>query len=222
MDNIKEYIQNYFKQSVLSPCGSTISSKCYLRFDLGKGFENGTKKRVSQSVSRASKIFEEFFEPDDIIFIMINHCTYRNSDVKELWSGNDGYLENQIDDFSTLDILSNEMTVEEFDEALNENDELEMTDFTTTYIQRFVSQKVKMVNYKNIFEGIANLEMGFNPAINENIFFINQRNNVTLHMYDDRGCLLYASDCNTLESVYKKYNHWLVDDWRDVFDKYFL
>lgn len=63
--------------------------------------------------------------------------------------------------------------------------------------------------------------MGFEPSISELIYFINRRNNVAFHIYDDRGCLLFSELKETLKPTYTKFNSWLVDYHRSTFDKLF-
>lgn len=117
--------------------------------------------------------------------------------------------------------MSAENTIEEFDEALNDDGIMEMTDFTVTHIQEVVTQSISNIEIENIFRGIANLEMGFDPSIGERVYIINKRNNVVFYMYDDRGCLVFANLNETLKPIYSKYNDWLVDDYRNLFDKLF-
>ena len=223
MKNIQDYILSTFEDSDISPSKSTISSKYHLRFELGDNLKNGTKKRVNQSVLRAVTIFEEFFKPDDEIWILIKSYKHKNSAVKEFWRPTTGYLKSQFTGYELINKICFKETIEEFDEALNaETNLMELMDFTCTHIQNFFNLKVSDISYKNIIEGIANLEMGFNPSIGENIYFINPRNHVAFHMYDDRGCLLFSGNRETLKPTYNKFNQWLVDYHRPTFDEIFL
>jgi Domain of unknown function (DUF3885) len=222
MENIHEYILNNFAESDLSPAKSYIFSKYHLRFELGDNLKNGSKKRVKQSVLRATTLFEAFFEPNDEIWILINSWKSRNSSIKKAFRPTESYLEDQFADFDLINKVCIEETIEEFDEALNEETNLmQMKDFTCTYIQNYFKQKVSLIQYKSIIEGKANLEMGFKPSIGENVYFINPRNNVAFYIYDDRGCLLFSSDRETLKPTYVKYNQWLVDYHRATFDEMF-
>lgn len=49
-----------------------VGLKYQLRFELGEPFKNGTKKRVNQSTKRATEIFENFFNSDKNIYILIH------------------------------------------------------------------------------------------------------------------------------------------------------
>ena len=219
--NIKSYISEHFPKSDLSPVGSYISSENHLRFELGDGLENGTEARVNQCLLRATQIFEEHFKPNDTVDILIKTSEYAEG-TRELYLPNKEYFEKQIKGFNGLNIIKEIDTIEEFDEALNENDVMEMTDFTTIHIQRIVSQNLDNIEYKNIFKALINLEMGFEPSISERVYFINRRNNVAFHIYDDRGCLLFSDRKETLKPTYIKFNSWLVDYHRPTFDQLFV
>ena len=218
--NIKSYILENFTTSDLSPVESYISSEIHLRFELGLGFKNGTQERVQQSLYRATQIFEKHFKPNDIVHILIKTFEYKD-EIDEFYSSSKDYFESQIKGFNELKILKEVETVEEFDEALDENDVMVKTDFTTKHIQRIISLSLHDIEYKNIFKALINLEMGFEPAISERVYFINKRNNVAFHIYDDRGCLLFSDKSKTLESTYNKYNSWLVDYHRPTFVQIF-
>ena len=215
-----DYLNKYFAQSALSPEESTISSEIHLRFELGDPHENGSKERVDQSVFRATSLFKEFFKEEDEAWLLIKSFKYPRG-AKEFYSPTPGYFKNQISDMSSLDISCREITIEEFDEALNEKGELELTDFTTTHVQEVFHQKVSKIAFENIFRGIANLEMGFAPSISEIVYIVNRVNNVAFHMYDDRGCIVYSDNISTLKTIYKKYIDWLVDCHRETFDGIF-
>ena len=219
--NIKSYISKHFPQSDLSPTESYISSESHLRFELGDDLENGTEARVNQCLLRATQIFEEHFKPNDTVDILIKTFEYAEG-VRDFYSKNKGYFEKQINSFNDLSITQESEIIEEFDEALNENDVMEMTDFTTTHIQRIFSLELEKIKYKNIFKALINLEMGFEPKISERVYFINRRNNVAFHIYDDRGCLLFSELKETLKPTYIKFNSWLVDYHRPTFDQLFL
>jgi len=220
MNEFIEYLKDHFDQSDLSCNEFNIFSTFHLRFELGDTLGNGSKERVDQSTYRAKTIFEEFFKLDDDAWLLIVSRRYKG-DIKELFSPTDGYLKKQIKKFSSLKMLSRENTIEEFDEALNEDGVMEVTNFTTTHIQEVVCQSVGEIAYENIFHGIANLEMGFDPSIGETVYIINKRTNVVFYMYDDRGCLVFANLRETLKPIYKKYNDWLVDYHRETFDGLF-
>lgn len=44
---------------------------------------------------------------------------------------------------------------------------------------------------------------------------------MVFYMYDDRGCLVNSNKNDQLVHLYHKYNQWLVDYWREDFDRMF-
>ncbi len=220
MNDFIKYLKKHFDQCNLSHEEFNIFSKYHLRFELGDDLKNGSKERVDQSTYRAKAIFEEFFNDEDEACLLILSCRYK-SEIKDFFESTKGYLKDQIKNFSSLEVLRTENTIEEFDEALNDDGVMEMTDFTVTHIQEVVTQSVSNIETENIFRGIENLEMGFDPSIGERVYIINKRNKVVFYMYDDRGCLVFANSKETLKPIYSKYNDWLVDDYRKLFDKLF-
>ena len=218
--DIKSYISKHFNKSDLSPSVSCVSSSVHLRFELGLGFDNGTLERVNQGVARAAVLFEELFQPDDLIWLLIKSSQSRE-DAKEFFAPTSGYLEKQFEHFDAIEKRVYQETIEDFCETVDANNQPVMTDFTRIHSQQFFCQKVSNINYQNIFRGVANLEMGLEPAIGDIIYFVNPRNHIAFYVYDDRGCILYAAEKDTLRSLYIKYNHWLVDYHRATFDRLF-
>lgn len=220
--DIKAYLEKTYPSSDLTPPESFLDTRFHLRFELGDGFENGTVERIDQCVSRASTLFEEFFLPSDEVWILVNSCKYHSEHIVDFFHPTPGYLEKQFKSFDSTEKTIYQETIEEKAEALNENDELVMTDFTRTHFQTFFTHKVSDIHYRDIFRGIANLEMGFDPSIARSTYFINTRNHVAFFMYDDRGCKLFSSKRKTLQPTYQKFNEWLVDYHRETFDNIYL
>ena len=171
MDELIKYLQSTFAGSNLSPSEFDFSSEYHLRLELGEGFENGTLERVDQSTARAKTIFEVFFAQDDDVWVWVNKCDLDGG--LEFFSATEGYFEQQILDYSTLDVQHREeVVVEDEYEVVNDDGVTETIKPILTFKQKLVK-----IKYENILRAIANLEMGFEPAINERIFFINKRNN---------------------------------------------
>lgn len=62
---------------------------------------------------------------------------------------------------------------------------------------------------KEIIEGIANLEMGFEPCIQQDLVFFCPLTTNALHMYDDRGCDIWSNNKENLQIIYKRLNSWI-------------
>lgn len=62
IQEIFEYIDNNFPN---------FESDIHIRFELGEPFRNGSKRRIKQVNKRVVKIFEETFNQNDFIYVLI-------------------------------------------------------------------------------------------------------------------------------------------------------
>lgn len=65
-----------------------------------------------------------------------------------------------------------------------------------------------------MFQAIANRERGGVPAIGSGVFVIEPRVEIIMHMYDDRGLDVIATNIDTLRPLYKKFKEWVLEDQR--------
>lgn len=174
--------------------------KIHLRFELGDGHANGTSRRVDQATERALVLFERCMLPTDSIVLILNEFGFSGDELNP--TDPDGYLATLIPELSAC---CNAVIVNGED-----GEPLLRRSFIRTAKSRF--------DYRGILRGIACLEQGRTPCINESIYFVNESKSIEFYMYDDRGCLIYSSVAETLASLYIEYNGWLVDYYREHFD----
>jgi len=217
---ILDFIKKYFPSSNLEPTESYIYSDIHLRFELGDGYENGTKERVNHCFDKVVEIFEKLFDDNDDLILVIKSFKYEGA--SEFYKPTDNYLEKQITNIDKTKVIENIVTLSETDEFYDiEKDITEEATIITHHIQKIFETKLSNINYKNILKGIANLEMGFDPSISDSIYFINKSRKVALHMYDDRGCMVYAANKKTIQFLYDERYDWLVKYHIETFDKIF-
>lgn len=218
---IHSFLSEYFPDSQLDPINSFITHDIHLRFELGDGLENGTSMRVDHCVKKAATIFDHVFHNDDEIYMLVKHCQYDGA--KEFYEHTEGYLESQILNFDALKTLDKSSTTSETDNFYDPaQGESTLQTVATLHTQRTFPIDLKQTNYKNIFRGIANLEMGISPAISSTIYFINKSKKIVFYMYDDRGCMVYASNLESIRHLYNDFHHWLVPYHIETFDNLFL
>jgi hypothetical protein len=174
--------------------------RIHLRFELGDGHANGTSRRVEQATERALVLFERCMLPADSIVLIVNEFGISGDELNP--TDPDGYLGTLIPELAAC---SNTVIVNGED-----GEPLLRRSFIRTAKSRF--------DYRGILRGIANLEQGRTPCINESIYFVNESKSTVFYMYDDRGCLIYSSVAETLASLYVDHNDWLVDYHREHFD----
>jgi Domain of unknown function (DUF3885) len=86
--------------------------------------------------------------------------------------------------------------------------------------QRFIVKcKTYDINYIQMLKAICNQDMGINPRIFYNVYYININNNTIFHVYDDRGCDLIATSPKSIENVYQDYSRWILDYDRTKIEK---
>jgi len=194
----------------------SIYGEYSIRFELGGNLRNGTKKRVKQVVERATEIFRQTIENDDIVLVIEEYPNqfYDKNDV------NKDYL------YSLLkrDKLKRykgpfERTYFETD---NEGIKRELVFEELLDCDLLIGQMAQNeLDLQNIILGIANLEMGFEPCIPQDIVFFSPTTTNGFNIYDDRGCDIWSSDKEKLRHVYESLNNWILDYNRPEIDEIF-
>ena len=177
---------------------NSLHGQINIRFELGGKQSNGTIERVNQATARAVALFNDTFDnPKNEVFVLIHEYAEPTS-----FNASNEYLHRQF-------------PIKLFKEFYKEGSEKNG--------RRMIIGKLpaKDINIKNILNGIANTEMGFEPAIDQKIFFFDLLTDKAFHMYDDRGCIIWSDTVDKIRDVYIKRNEWIVDNYRPDVEKYF-
>ena len=181
-----------------------------LRFELGHELSNGSKERVEQATNRALEIFKDTFAIENEKLWLIS---YEYIGELEMYKEDNLY-------FNTLLPIS-KSTVTQFESNIKNGTFIDgEEEDAMVKISIALIEKMEL-NIRLIFEGIANLEMGLNPAIPQRIYFYSTKTNNSFHMYDDRGCWVCSDSSKKLKPVFEKYNSWLVECYRGEIEKQF-
>jgi len=193
----------------------TLGGQVHIRFELGEGKDNGTIERVNQTTERALTIFNDTFnDPTHEIFVLIYEYQGEN-----IFNASNDYLHNQFptDGFKKFynqleSVNTRYFTTDEKGNEILEKDEV-----------RIIIGKlpVKDINVKSILNGIANTEMGFDPGIDQRIFFFDPATDKAFQMYDDRGCYVWSNKADILRDIYIKRNDWIVEYHGPEIEEYF-
>ncbi len=194
----------------------TLGGQVHIRFELGgEELENGTIERVKQATDRALTIFNETFnDPTNEIFILIYEYQGEN-----IFNASNDYLHKQFPD-------------DRFKKFYNQLETVNTRNFTTDENGNDVLEKekvriiigklpVKDINVKNILRGIVNTEMGFDPRIDQRIFFFDPTTDRAFQIYDDRGCYVWSDKAGKIRDIYIKRNDWIVEYHRTEIEEYF-
>ena len=214
---IRQELQSYFDRVypyARIETEHTVGGQVHIRFELGTGKDNGTVERVEQATDRALTIFND---------------TFRNLD-NEIWVLIYEYQGENI--FNADDYLHKQFPLDRFEKFYNQLETVNTCYNTTDENGNEVLEKdevriiigklpVKDINIRNILNGIANTEMGFDPGIDQRVFFFDPLTDKGFHMYDDRGCFVWSDKANKIRDIYTKRSEWIVDYYRQEIDEYF-
>ena len=81
--------------------------------------------------------------------------------------------------------------------------------------------KQNQIELSKVLEGIINLERGKTPSIPQEFYLFDSKSSIGFHIYDDRGCLIWADNAETIRHLYEEFNDWIVEYHRQEIDKQF-
>jgi hypothetical protein len=205
---LRQELQSYFDKVYPGSqinTSHTLGGQVHIRFELGDRFPNGSAERVNQATDRATTLFTDTFkDPDNDIFVLIYE--YQDSNVFEV---DRQYLHKQFPD-DIFDAFYNQLELANANSFITDENGNETFD---TYDVKIIIGKlpVKNINARNILNGIANAEMGFDLCIDQSIYFFDPLTDKGFHMYDDRGCYVWSNSADKIHDIYIKRNNWIVD-----------
>lgn len=214
-DQLQKYLDKVYPYSRLDT-EHTLGGQIQIRFELGGKHKNGTIERVDQAVKRACALFNDTFpNKENEIWVVIYEYEGRN-----FYNCSNTYLHKQFPE-------------QRFESFYNEKERVFTPYFITDENGKEVLEKdearliigqitISEINIEGILRGIANTEMGFDPGIDQSIFFFDRISNKAFQMYDDRGCYVWSNKADSIRNIYKRRNEWIVDDERTELEQLFL
>lgn len=176
--------------------------------------ENHILKSVSQATSRATTIFSETFDNlENEIWVIIYE--YPNGIFNHL----SDYLLQQFPPPLVAAFYDKTEKVET--QMLTEQEDGTFTCDKTEARIILGKVKIKDIQAEKIFNGIANNEMGLEPSICQDIYFLDPISDRGMYMYDERGCYVWSNKAEKIKYLYNKRNEWIVEYHRPEIDKYF-
>ena len=172
------------------------------------------QNRVSQATLRATTIFYDTFDNlETEIWIIV----YEYAGV--LFNYPTDYWRKQIS-LSTLTTFYHKK--EQIETQMISTDENGVDTFDKVEARVTLGKvKVKDIQPEKILNGIANKEMGYDPSICQDVYFLDPITDRAFYMYDDRGCYVWSDKAEKIKYLYDKHNNWIVDFHRPEIDKYF-
>ena len=200
--------------------GLELTPPLFYNWDIGIRFELGVDyKRDECSPNspylkgvyrRAIALFNSLHIQEDEIFLVVNVNDFGDyANLKRKLNIFSRYTRNQSA-LNKLKHLTLPYIIPEDDEDGN---------YRT---HRFVLKcKASDLKYMPLLKAICNQDMGYQPIIYHDVFFINLKNKTIFHVYDDRGCNLVATSPEAIRHMYDTHNDWILDYDRDEIDKVF-
>jgi hypothetical protein len=213
-------IQEIVKQTLqeISPDKDikSIYGEYNIRFELGGSLRNGTKKRIKKVVERATEIFRQTIGKDDIVLVI-------EEDSNQFYDRNDTNKDYLYTLLNRDKLKRYKGPFEQtYFEADNEGIKRELVFEKLLDCDLLIGQMAQNeLDLQNIILGIANLEMGFEPCIPQDIVFFSPRTTNGFNIYDDRGCDIWSSDKEKLRHIYESLNNWILDYNRPEIDEIF-
>lgn len=174
-----------------------------IRFEIGIGDTND-EVYIPNANTRAITIFEDLFDVDDDILIIVN--SFREND--ETNSISDNILDCLGEDIC----LSYNLLPNVYDE---EDEDYKMVQF-------YIECKIRHLDYEKLIRMICNSDFGIEPMIDDEIYVVNITKDLVYHLYDDRGLDVVSNDVDILKDIYRKRNSWILEYDRQRIDSIFI
>lgn len=175
--------------------------------------DTDTDEYFQEVTKRASTIFQTAFDNSDNVFLVYMDYKHRRRKIKF-----SNFTFKQIDNLKNTEVsFSKEKRLYE------PNDKFDIRNIA------IIKLTTDRINHKNILTAIGHTDFPpRQPRLDNNwfftskeIYFVNIDKKLIFHMYDDRGLDLISADKETLKSIYKKHNDWILDYDRKQIDKQF-
>lgn len=167
------------------------------QWPVGIRFEIGVEQ-----VSRAVKLYE-------FVFAKAEDCILVSQD----WKPNRSLVKRLTPLFKTPGIFPKDpprfqaVDVSPFDE--------------TPYLLSWTRLSPLAFNANRMFQAIANREQSGVPKIASGVYVIDPNSKLIMHMYDDRGLDIIATELDTLRPLFESFSDWILDNQRHRVDSRF-
>jgi hypothetical protein len=227
---LSRFIADAFPGASLPPLH--FDSCSFLRFELGGEIATSRAKqrrrRVEQAVARAAAIFEEAVPSGhrgwlDAYLVRSVRSVIAAYDEESDSLPPDDLAWRVADEHALRQVLPaaargaiNITEVSDLHGEDEDEDDWISCDRLTSAVE------LRTLDYRTLFQLIANHEMGIEPWIGSTVFLVDETDPLVFKMYDDRGAILHAPNVRRLRGLYDRFGDWLVDSWRADIDAQFI
>ncbi|MBT9393895.1 DUF3885 domain-containing protein [Hymenobacter sp. NST-14] len=192
-----EFLRQHYPGLVLGP-GLFHSWPIALRFDLQSESSTSDDAYFAEVLRRAAVVFEAVFAPTDEVLVVVQRPRH------ERWFRRWRFRANHL----VLRLLKSSKQEAAFQRLANR------TRFADTrqLIRFTVPRRITTIPHRQILQAISHQDFpSRTPQLHDDVFFLNLRSKLILHMYDDRGLDLISPDVETLRPFHADLNHLLLD-----------
>ncbi|WLQ11977.1 DUF3885 domain-containing protein [Hahella aquimaris] len=210
---MNSYLQNNFKGLELAP-PLFYTWPTGIRFEIGapevdvwSDLKNGVLNAhyFEKAIQRAVSICDAAFSASDEVDVVFEIIGHRRRKIKMK-----SYVLRQITDSARKHVSFASRKVEDSRGLY----------LKTAYVTGVTSREV---NYANIFLSIVNTDFPQRkPSLRGRCYFVNRTKGLILHLYDDRGLDVIASDRSALKEIYVRCNDWILNHDKPKIDALFL
>ena len=180
-----------------------------IRFEMGDDNEDDDDRYIEGAKSRALSIFNELFDKDDEIYLVVDSCE-KYSDL---------YWSRPLNNISLVRKFISK-TDEEYCYkklvATYEDDEEEYP-----YDRYIIKTSRDSIDADKLISEIVESELKGKSSLSNSVFLVNKNSGILYFLYDDRGLDIAANDKQKLKGIYIKFNDWILDYDRERIDKIF-
>jgi hypothetical protein len=169
-----------------------------VRFDLQSEVSTSDQAYFTEVLRRATAVFEAVFQPTDEVLIVVQKPRHERYFRRQRFRANDLLLR----------LLNASKQEAQFQRLANR------TRFANTQqLIRFTVQRAaNQIPHQQILQAISHQDFpSRTPQLHDDVFFLNLRSKLILHMYDDRGLDVIGPNTDTLRPLYNSHHHLLLD-----------
>lgn len=188
----------------------------FMRFELGGKESRDSKSRILQASNRGTVIYKYLMGNRDILIAMkewpVNKCMMNQDANENIFK----FIERD-----KVKRIKGPFAQKYYEKS--DNGELIEKIFSEPLECDLLVGRLRLSSpqIESIVSGIVSFEMGGNNSIAQDITFHLVSENISLRIYDDRGCDVWAKSLNSIRPLYLQMNEWILDYNRKEIDEMF-
>lgn len=199
--NLKNEFNDFFKNNFGN---IELSAPVFFEFPISIRFEIGVDlgnsddldSYIETSMKRSIDIFSELFNPNDILYIVV---------------------ESPCKDLDNINVI-HPLLLDILDECSYEVSSSKDNFLRERYVIKSTTKSVKIAE---LLKKIICSELDGTNTLSGNVYILNSKTGVLYYLYDDRGLDVAAPLTENLQMVYNRYNSWILNHNKEKISKIF-